>query len=1083
MADVSSVTSGTERLRPALLKAAEHGQVDKLRELIHQGKEENTINDVLLRWALQRAAERGQAATVTLLLEENVDWDANTGGDRGLPALYRAVQRGHKHIVQILLEKGADTEAVDRNGRSVIHAAAWWNRKDILRMLIDHGANVNSTDRESRTILHGLAADKAMRWGDEVIEILLEQRINLEHRDDLSRTALHWAAHMGKEKLTRHLLTRRGVFPRADIHATTDRGKTALHLAADAGHANLVKILLSFGAKPFAQSDGAWTALHNAAHRGHTAAIEALVQGGCDINVRTAAGMTPLHWASAEGHLHAVDCILKQNGVRRNLKDVDDRTPLLCAAINSHPDVIKRLAPLVDVKSLTPDELGACQEFMATIVDFGINGTRNTQVLNRSVYEVLYGKHLDSEAYSVTTLVQKVNTRPIFRWIHLPANNMAWVETLITKHFFEDGATDIDGLRAMQATFGQHHQVATIPSRSMRPLCQRIQRSARSEEARLTQRLLPDDTVSLASEQLGPSTPKGMKSQESGTPKSGGKGGTKFNKKNPSKNNLGGPKKDKMPGFAPSRGNMVMFVPYLHFEDERRIVEMSSAIRRAERDRPRNRQRQSRTRDEMLVRAYLNSSAQLHVRRTLDQFYLHDLDEEEERQTLMFDEPTGHGQERKVLMFDQLWVWVLGRELVITSFPQRWQQPQNDPYNVLDGIVEGIKSRTGDPIMSVYDLVALITYRCFSVFDRQHQLGNEDNRLLNMFEGSVEKMVKEESALFSRFYTASSQATAWLKRKRTGRNPWTLSSNSKTTEIDPLDTYLGRSLVPDDDSDDDDEEPLFVDSLLDVGKETTLLAQCRDAQDKLDMIRNVLENQTDVLREMQNTMLQDLAASAEQRRANLLKKFDQLRKKVEDHRQDVARMREIARQTYEKILPLLDLKQKHANAFEARFARDQAASTARQGQVVMVFTIVTIIFLPMSFIAAFFAIPIRWPMSGGALSLSYVSKFIFPIGIGISIPLIALAFSLNSFRAAQRRVLSTLRRRQQTPDPSIMASLEDVSIPIARFSRDERRSVETEKSEFVSAGIRRTHTGGSAWSRASGKLRSRFREVRPNGVV
>jgi hypothetical protein len=40
-----------------------------------------------------------------------------------------------------------------------------------------------------------------------------------------------------------------------------------------------------------------------------------------------------------------------------------------------------------------------------------------------------------------------------------------------------------------------------------------------------------------------------------------------------------------------------------------------------------------------------------------------------------------------------------------------------------------------------------------------------------------------------------------------------------------------------------------------------------------------------------------------------------------------------------KLTHLLDLKQKHANAFEARFARDQAALTAHQGQTILVFTI------------------------------------------------------------------------------------------------------------------------------------------------
>jgi len=45
------------------------------------------------------------------------------------------------------------------------------------------------------------------------------------------------------------------------------------------------------------------------------------------------------------------------------------------------------------------------------------------------------------------------------------------------------------------------------------------------------------------------------------------------------------------------------------------------------------------------------------------------------------------------------------------------------------------------------------------------------------------------------------------------------------------------------------------------------------------------------------------------------------------------------------VNPLLDLKQKYAGVFEARYARLQATSAVRQGHTIMVFTIVTIIFV------------------------------------------------------------------------------------------------------------------------------------------
>jgi hypothetical protein len=135
-------------------------------------------------------------------------------------------------------------------------------------------------------------------------------------------------------------------------------------------------------------------------------------------------------------------------------------------------------------------------------------------------------------------------------------------------------------------------------------------------------------------------------------------------------------------------------------------------------------------------------------------------------------------------------------------------------------------------------------------------------------------------------------------------------------------------------------------------------------------------------------------------------------KTIDTHIKDLERMDKQAKRIYESITDLLDLKQKHANAFEARFARDQAAGTARQSQTIMVFTIVTIIFLPLSFIAAMFTINIReFPHEPGSdnpsLPLSYVSKYMFGIGFAISIPFIAIALSFDAigdfFREVKRR--------------------------------------------------------------------------------
>ena len=73
----------------------------------------------------------------------------------------------------------------------------------------------------------------------------------------------------------------------------------------------------------------------------------------------------------------------------------------------------------------------------------------------------------------------------------------------------------------------------------------------------------------------------------------------------------------------------------------------------------------------------------------------------------------------------------------------------------------------------------------------------------------------------------------------------------------------------------------------------------------------------------------------------------------------------------------------------------------------MVFTIVTIVFLPMSFIAAIFTINIQeFPrgLDGSpALPLAYVTKWTFGIGFAISIPLIFLSFAVDDIAVLFRK--------------------------------------------------------------------------------
>lgn len=671
---------------------------------------------------------------------------------------------------------------------------------------------------------------------------------------------------------------------------------------------------------------------------------------------------------------------------------------------------------------------------------------------------------------------------------------MAWVEALLSKTFIEEGASDIEGFKALEKSFSNQHRGQQSHSHFMRPLSLSSARAVKQPEPETEPAENATDTdtplivlngngvpprpkspaVSASPEVLSRAGTADSKDwfkgqfhhgKESGKSKDKGKkpqlkGGGKSPKgtETPTKDHQHkqhrqhsyhhrGPttsgahhKKDSVANTNPARGNVFLFMPYLHFESTRRRKEMQEAIKLAEMHKSQGHPflHRATTCDEMLIRAHLNSStASLHVRRTLDQSYfpnidtsIRDLDQVVFRYQLKGQKGEEDEVDPLVVMVDTLWLWILGKDLIVTAFPQRWQQPKNDPLNVLDSIIEDINSKTRDTVRSVYDLAMIITNRCTGVFDR-HRVGDESYQFLDMFESSIGNATDRETVLFKHFNEASMQASNWLQQNRrpnrfaraleykTMSYEEKLEAKQRNQELKEDNLFYEHSM----------QGPKFVDELLDIGDETDLLAETKDIRDELNMIEKVLGDQRQVLPDLESAIC-ELYLEEQKSQQEVKKRFREQLKAIEMHVKDLERMDKQAKRIYDSITDMLDLKQKHANAFEARFARDQAAGTARQTQTIILFTIVTIIFLPLSFIASFFAIPVtQYPHDDGNLSLplGYVSRYTFGVGFAISIPLVVIALNLGDIgdfiREVRRRIGLHFLRRKQDAEHNEAASI------------------------------------------------------------
>lgn len=333
-------------------------------------------------------------------------------------------------------------------------------------------------------------------------------------------------------------------------------------------------------------------------------------------------------------------------------------------------------------------------------------------------------------------------------------------------------------------------------------------------------------------------------------------------------------------------------------------------------------------------------------------------------------------------------------DLVVTCFPERWNQPKQDPLNVLDGIIEDMNAKTRPPISSVHDLALLIINRCSGAFDR-HRINDQNYQFLEMFSSSIGCIADEESQLFSSFNKACGK---WRRSKGDHQNFGDRSTERYNKFVKDRPELGENGLMNDQDQ--------LQYELLDIARETSLLIEIKDIQDELRILKVILDCQSSVFKDYQASLkLEDAEA-----KYNATLTAAEIHKGLEVNLKDITRMEGQADSLYQGLTHLLDLKQKHCNALEARFAGEQAAVTAKQGQSILVFTIVTIVFLPLSFIASFFSIDIdRWSGSN-ELTIGYVSKYMFGIGLGLSIPLIIMALTLSEIRRGVGIAISGTKR-------------------------------------------------------------------------
>ncbi|KAM0327166.1 hypothetical protein ACHAQA_006297 [Verticillium albo-atrum] len=178
-------------------------------------------------------------------------------------------------------------------------------------------------------------------------------------------------------------------------------------------------------------------------------------------------------------------------------------------------------------------------------------------------------------------------------------------------------------------------------------------------------------------------------------------------------------------------------------------------------------------RDRMVLKKYLYHEPPLHPRRTLDQAYYWTLNttKSRDRDQVVYRATTAKQQDfhqfvdgkcseheeldgkpcrictsgikkiSRVVMVDQLWMWILDEKTIITSFPKRYGTQKYDHSGVHKAIRTKLDNARPNQIRSVFDLGLLVIDECSNTFFDRARTTDRQPQVIDQFSEAIGNVV------------------------------------------------------------------------------------------------------------------------------------------------------------------------------------------------------------------------------------------------------------------------------------------------------------------------------------------------------